>query len=794
MTSDQGSDIPPALHPKLTVAGGRLPARLSGLDARVVRGSDLASAAKALAAERCAQRTALHNRLVAAAARAAHDLDTATSQLDHLRASRQALLDGASWAVAQHGGLTEHLDALAEAREALESRLVDQRAARDVLDRVLEQRAVASTAINAADVHVEMLDGAAMDESGLRRELEAAGQAVRAAHEAHARTIDELQSLLAEQSLVSHRADLLMQRQADARRSAAAGGAVTSAVADALDTWNRAAAGAGPDEYTTALADAFSELFEDLAVLRAQQGAVPDASELQLAERQLDAAARELEQLSPNGPPQLLTDDERAEIESAHAAVEDALSRTDRRLRKAASASRLEVAEAAERTLLDRHGFGSYLEVVLSGGRPSRSSPELAAAESRYIAAKDRRDRLQHAALPSPELEHLGAECNRLLGEAMAHLGVDPGDELIELLRAHPAVAASVVEALRDALHAVGVMPVGISVARAATEWLASQVDAAQEQSRCLAELDQIEAELESAERRAAEIAVAVDAARLAEASTAEQIDLARRSVDAVEAELTARADGDAAWLKQVVAAEQLRIQIEALAATLDRAEADARERFDRAAVAVDDAQGALDRAQRALDDLAQEARALADQLPIDRRPSGDRLASLPLLVGLLQDHAMVMQPAIEAAEASRAAAVAQVDAALADADAAGPGTAEPRTEDVVDGFASELSAEDDRLLVLLEPFASVDADVRPRLLHALRARTVAAPVVLVTEDPVALGWAIELPASDAAVMSVESVLNLLPRSADKKGTKTPNPSAPKSVREPAAHLTAAPR
>lgn len=793
VTSDQGSDIPPALHPKLTVARGRLPARLGGLDARIVRSEDLMTAAEALAADRCAERTALHDRLVAAAARAAHDLDTATSQLDHLRASRQTLLDGASWAVAQHGSLTTHLDALTEARDVLEARLSDQRAARESLDRVLEQRTVASAAINDADVHVEMLDGVAMDESGLRRELEAAGQAVRAAHEAHARTVDDLQARLAEQTLVTHRAEALLQRQAAGRSDDPGAGDALSAVADALDSWRLAAANAGPDEYTTALANAFGDLFEDLAELRSQRGAVPDASELQLAEDQVSAAARELERVSPNGPPQLLSDAERAEIEAAHAVVEDALCRTDCRLRKASSAARLAAAEVAERALLDRHGFGSYLEVVLSGARPSRSSPELAAAESRYIAARDRRDRLQRAALPSPELEHLGAEWNRLLAEAVAHLGVDPGEELIELLRSHPAVPASVVEVLRDALHAAGVVSVGISLDRVAADWLADQARAAEERCRRRAELDQIDVELEAVERRGRELSVAVEAARLAEASAAENVDLARRSVDAVEAELTARADGDAAWLKQAVAAEQLRIQIEALASTLDRAEADARERCDRASVAVDDAQGTLDHAQRTLDELAHEARSLADQLPIDRRPGGDRLASLPTLAGLLQDHATVMQPAIDAAEETRVAAVAKVEAALQEADAAGPGTAEPRSEDVVDGFVAVLSVEDEGLLVLQEPFGALDPDLRPRLLEALRDRSAASAAVLVTEDPVALGWAIELPAEDAAMMSVESVLNLLPRNAEKKRTKASKSSATQSVREPAAHLTAAP-
>ncbi len=793
VTSDAVSDNPPALHPKLTVASGRLPARLPGLDALVVRSADLTAAASGLATERLAQRTALHDRLVAAAARAAHDLDTATSHVEHLRASRQALLDGAEWASTEDAGLVAHLTALEEARAAIQARLTDQRAAQGALDRVLEQRAAANAAINDADLQLEMLDGA-MDESGLRRKLEAAGQAVRAAHEAHGRALDELQALVAEESLVAQRTGLLKDRRIAACPPGHGSDAAISRVTVALDAWNRAADGAGQDEFAAALAQAFAELLDDLAMLRAQHGQPPDAATLRLAEDQLDAVARELDGLSPNGPPQILSDAERAEIEAVHAAVEDALSRTDRRLRRGSSVSRLAAAEAAERALLDRHGFGSYLEVVLSGGRASRSSPELAAAESRYVAAKERLDRLRRAALPSPELAHLGAEWTRLLADAVSHLGVDPGEELLELLRTHPAVPAPVVEGLREALHSVGVVPVGISLDLAAGDWLATQAEAAQAEARGRAERDQLDVELEAAERRAAEISAAIDCARLAEASAAEQVDVARRSVDAVEAELTARADGDTARLKQLVAAEQLRIQIEALAASLDRAESDARERSDRAAIIVDAAEHDVDRAQRALDDLAHQARSIAEQLPIDQRPSGDRLASLPLLARLLQDHAAVVEPAIDAAETTRAAAAAKVEVAVGEADDAGPGTAEPRPEDLMDAFTAILSTEDDRLLLLQEPLGEVESGLWAGLLEALLGRVVQTPVVLVTEDPMALGWAIELPATDAEVMSVESVLNLLPRSADKKGTKSPNPSATPSTRNPPARLVAAPR
>ncbi|MEO7430353.1 MAG: hypothetical protein ABIY48_13330, partial [Acidimicrobiales bacterium] len=426
-------------------------------------------------------------------------------------------------------------------------------------------------------------------------------------------------------------------------------------------------------------------------------------------------------------------------------------------------------------SLLERFGFGSYLDVVLTGGRTPTAIPERLAAERAFLAAQARRDSLLRTQPASPELEYLHSERARLLAHVVHHIGVDPGERVIELLRAHPVVPGAAVDGLRNALASVGLVPVGRGLAEVADEWLRHQATVADDHRRARATVEEIEVELADLAGRRDRLAAALSDARLAEAGAAEQLDLASRSVGAVEAELSVRAGEDSSRLQRFVAADQLRTQVEALGATLARAERDATAELDRATEAAGTAEVAFDRAQGAQGDLARRARQLAEELPIDRRPAGDRLATLEALAELLRDHAEVLRPAIDAAEVAVAAATAKVDGAFAEAEAAGTGAGGPRSDDVVDGFVSVLEKGVDEVIVLDEPFAGLDDALRPRLLELVLEHS--GQLLLLTEDPELLGWAIGLPAAQATVAAADSVLNLWPRRADTKVT-VPTPSA----------------
>jgi len=744
--------------------------RGEGLAGVVVRPADLDSAAQAVATERSAARVAARARLDAAAARTVHDLEAATARLDHARGALQALLDGAEWALATHDTLPACAAAIDAAEAVFQARRLEQRTARTSLDRVLEQRSAAALAMQEADSQVGDLDSFGMDENGLRRELEAAGSAARAAHESHAAAVATVQHLAGALDAVDRSCTELEERLAALDPVVSSSEGDPDRVRAALDAWHRASMGTTVDNYSQALADAFSDLLEDLAGQEAITGAMPDEDTLCQARAELDHAAAELRRVEAAGVP-TLSPAERADIDAAHAASDAAADRVDRKLGRAAAQKRYEEAQALERQLLSRFGFDSYLEVVLTGGRTGSVNPDRQAAESRYLSARSTLEALQVAAQGSPELDHLHSERRRLLAHVTDRLGVDPGDQVVALLRRHPMLPGATVDELRDALATAGVHPVGVSLAEAAEQWLNEQTIADNGCRDAQAQRAEIEQTLVDLRAQVDERLEQLNRARAAEASAVEQLELATRSVGAVEAELTDLAGEDTSRFQRFVAAQQLRTQVEALSATLAHAEHDARVRFDAAATATDAAELALDRAQAVLTDIAGRARTLAEDLPPDERPVGDRLSTLPELAEVLRVKAGALESSVEEAERHLAEANARVDAAFAAAEAAGTGLDGPRPEDVHDGFERLLASHVDVRIVLDDPFVNVDPALRTRLLEVVLAHVETAPVVLLTDDPDVLGWAIGLPSLQGAVVSTDSVLNLCHSGADTMGT-----------------------
>ena len=762
-------DIRSTLHARLTVAPGAGRGRQVG--ARVVGPEELHEAATVVAGERSAERVAVRARLDAATARALHDLDAATDRVAAARAMHQRLLDAADWAMRAHGELDAHHAAIEGARTLFETRRGEQRAARERLDRVLEQRAAAAVAMQDADQHVGDLDGIGMDEMGLRRELEAAGEAARTTHAAHAAAVAAVQRLAGEQEALDRRATKLREQLAGRTVEGTVPVEQVARVEKAVAEWTRAARGGGVDNYSQALADAFTELLADLAEHDARRGPTPDASTIESARAAANAAAAALRRIESAVDAAGLTPDQRAEIDAAHAAVVEAAERAERKLARSGAQRKLEAAQAAEQELLAQLGFGGYLEVVLSGGRSAAARPERAAAEQAYVAAQSDLDRLMRmASEASPELEHLESERARLLAHVVDRLGVDPGDQVVPLLRSHPMLPSAVVDELRQALAAIGVFPVGVGLADAAMRWLEEQsvTDEASRVDR--AEVEAIDNELATVVKRSGELISELAAARAAEAEAVEQFEMATRSVGAVEAELTNRTGEDTTRYQRYVAAQQLRAQVEALSATLAHAEHEASTVFDAATHAAEDAEVALDRARAALDDVARRARALADELPTSHRPVGDRLDTLVDLAARLQERAREVLPTVAEAEADVALISDRVDAARAAAEAAGTGLDGPRPEDVHEAL-DRLLRFDDGVLVLDEPFAKLEPEVRGELCRRLTAGAGPSQVVLLTDDPATLGWAIGLPEEQAAVVSTDSVLNLLAPAADTMGT-----------------------
>jgi hypothetical protein len=746
----------------LTVARASADQRHGLLDqvrCAVVDAAALAAAADAVAAERRSERVGLHNRALGAEERAADAVALAADREQAVRQRQERLRAEARWADHADEEVEAARAAVAAAEAEAEARQAAQRTALAKLDRVLEQRAAASAAMSDAEQQLSDLGVAELDESGLRRELEASGHAVRAAKEAHTEALAVLAARQADLDDVCARHIEASEALAELDASVAVEHAPESveAVAVALEQWALAAADAGIDDRAVALADAWNDLQADLASVT-EASPVPDERTLDAAAARVEEARHHLavlEAATGSGP---LSDAARAEIDAAHEAVLSLEERSGRRLGGGGARRELEQAKAREDELLARHGFASYIDVVLTGGRARHDTPELLAAARAYRNAVSEREALVAATAARPELAYLDGERDRLLRHCVDLLGVDPGDAVVTLLREHPAVPSYVMDGLRSALAAVGVRPVGQSLPDAATTWLGVHRPSPGAGDRSDQDRGRLEADVaalsEARERATSAVAEAEQAVADAEAA----LQQASRSVSAFESELSMRADEDARRLQRFAAAEQLRNQIEAVATTLAKAEQDTREALESAAAATAVADAALDQATARLADLTRRVRDLLAELPEDRRPEGEPLAVLPELAAALVALADDLDG--EAAESStrREQAEAELERARAEAAEAAAALECPTPADHLEAMHAVLDAEH-AVLLLDDPFAAAPLDAT-EVQAALLSASLSRAVVLLTEDPELLGWAIELPSEVGRVVPIDA-LNL---------------------------------
>lgn len=803
LTTDTNADASRRLHHRLTVALAAASERdrvvtayRSRSDVVVVGADDVHAAAEDLAAERAGDRTALRARLDAAADLVSSDRDAALAGVEDLRARRLRVLEGAAWAQTADAELATLRSTAAAALSALESRRHDHRSARSALERVMEQRAAAAAAIEQADRELAELVGVGMDETGLRRELEASGHAVREILDRHSEALARIEELEVERVEIERRmAEVQDELAARPVADVAADPATIARVRAALERYEDEAVAGGFDQRAKALADAFTDLGADLDEVIGRAPPRPDAAALRAAEERAERAAADLALLEVAAKAGGLTAADRAELDAAHAAVTAAEEAAQRRIGGGGARRRLEQARLAEQELLARHGFSAYLDVVLGGGRVDAHRPERLEAERVYVRACTERDALR-AALDaslgaSPELAYLESEQLRLVGHAAEVLDIDARDleglvradrgALIRLLRGQRLVSAARRSDLREALGLAGVVPApGDPLAACAARWLdAHEHDASPAAPSREPSPEDAEAELSMLERRGEQLADELTAARAREARAASELEQARRSVGAFEAELSARAGEDEQRIHRFAAAEQLRTQVEALAATLTRAEHDAREALDRATEAVGAAEVSYDRAGAALTELGRQARRLVGELPHAQRPEGDVVTVLVELAARLQSHAESLELDIAAAAGALEQAEKARQEAIAAAEAVGTGRDGPRREDLDDAVAALVSTPA-ALLVLDDPCSHLPDAVQDRFRAELIERTTSGPVLLLSEDPAVLGWAIELPADGAMVLPADSLLNLVPPAADTDEADAPTSPAPR--------------
>jgi hypothetical protein len=169
---------------------------------------------------------------------------------------------------------------------------------------------------------------------------------------------------------------------------------------------------------------------------------------------------------------------------------------------------------------------------------------------------------------------------------------------------------------------------------------------------------------------------------------------------------------------------------------------------MDRTAEGCASAEGNLEAAELMVRGTARKVRQLAEELPGADRFAGDPLEDLAGLVGRLKDQATSLDPARSQAETDVAATARRLADARAAALVAETVVDEGVSEDLVAGLETVLQAADpDRLVVLDEPFGDLAVATTGALLRTLLHASEDRPIVVLSEDPNILAWAIELPA-----------------------------------------------
>jgi hypothetical protein len=782
---DQPNDL---LHPRLTVA--HVPA---GDQARVRRSlvvaagsvidlsgqavaldvDEVSAIAAGLAAERAAERRLELGRAETELRRALEACDEAGAQRDAVAARIMYLLDTAAWCDEVDQRAEALAGAVRAAAEVFDSRRAQHREARERLERVLEQRAAAAAAIEVADRELGELDGASLDETGVRRELEAANRRLQEAIEAEEAARSTLEALEARRVALVAEAEAAVEARGRAGSALEVAPVDDAPVRDALRAFEANATFAGSASIGRQLLRSMAAVEAELATALAELPPPPLPAVLEAARAEVAAAEAALAELDAAAGTGGLTAEQRAEIDAIHEAVLEAEDKASQGFGRAAARRRLEQLRAEEQAVLERHGYGSHLEVVLSGGRPGGGNR--LAAEQRLQAAQNRLGSLEDQTSGTPDVVALRAERDRLRAEGIELLGTDPADRFEALLEEHPDVPQPIVTDLVDALRAVGVAPVGVPLDEAARAWLAEQSELQLARREGRARLAELDDEITRCTSDLEALTTAVtDASTCCEQAGAD-LDAARRKVAVLEGELAARAGEDARRLQRLAAAEQLRAQVEAVERTLVRAEAEARAQAEALAASVQAAELAWDRAEAEVAEVIRRLRRCAEELPEGRTPQlvGEPVPDAAPVAAALREEARRLGVASAAADAAVDEATAVADRSAATVTALRSAGDGPMATDHAEALERALQGSE-AAIVLDDSLLGLVADVRAEFLTRLVDLAEHRRIVLLTAEPEVLGWAIELPAEHGMTVPAARLVTV-----DGGAAAAPRPTAP---------------
>jgi hypothetical protein len=574
-------------------------------------------------------------------------------------------------------------------------------------------------------------------------------------------------------------ADLERRRAELVRIQVAMGPSGSTPVAEALDHVLGASDEAPPVVAALALADTWRDLHQQISALEA--GVSPEE---RAAEERVTSTRRAVIEAEADFNQPILTPEQIAKVEAVHAAALEAQDRTEGRFGGSRSRKKLEEARAEERRVLERLGFSTYADYMMSSssrgvGPANRAILEAArnqltaaeAALSELPGASDRLRRrtelLQRRDAVAPRVaallghEPTGPEAEdelRLMREPvgpdeaalsrlaveLTRVGIDVGpapyerDELVLLGQAFLAEERAAEDRRTETDEAVAALDRAIDEARSARDRGAA--DAPPADLPPLAEPtprpEEVEAEADERTLREARWA-AVEACR-AQVASAEAEWKRRQSgmarLNALEAVLTERTVQEAAAAAAVVAAEaDLRPEL-----TDD---------VDRCASALADAEAEL-----------AVARAAEEEAAARITESMSASGAEPLVAAAQQRQAAAegALASIAAAEQATASALAAADAALNAAVQAEEAAVRAATEidrstlvdDVDWKLLSRLAAVrsvgvgGSVPLVLDDPFRVLEDDEVGRVLDRVAKLAAAVQVVLISNDDAVASWA----------------------------------------------------
>jgi len=589
-------------------------------------------------------------------------------------------------------------------------------------------------------------------------------------------------------------ADLERRRVELVRLQEAVGDPSADAVRTALDQLLGAGTEAAPVVAALALADTWRDLHQQLSALDTGVSGEEYAAEQRVTEARQSVIEAEVEYNQP-----VLTPEQITKVEAAHALVLEAQDRTEGRFGGSRLRKKLEDARAEERRVLERLGFSTYADYMMSSssrgvGPANRSTLETARA--RLKMAEESLTSLPGAADRARRRTELLQRRDAVAPRVAALLGHEPtGPEAEEELRGLRESAAPSDTAMADLakeLTDVGVAVVGPPFDRddlvlLARFYLSEQETAdgrRTEIEQALAALDHAILVVREARDRGQRELPALDPlpelAQPSAAAPADADDAAAQAVTLrearwaeVEAARTAVAEAEDAVAQHRQASAALSglesdlarcgIEEEQAAAAVAEAEAEVAlangSAFDDAVATATEAESALARstsreevARRSLDEFSAEA-----GLDAMVQAAEARVANAEQLV-----------TAAAAAEQSTAAQLAEVDAAFAAATASEEqALADAASIDrakLVDDLDWELMS---RLaavrsvglagslpLVLDDPFSVLDDDELTRVLDRLVRLADAVQIVLVTDREAAVAWAAQIGSERALVHS----------------------------------------